>query len=155
MREIKFRGKDINGEWVYGHYVVLEESASLATPCIWQYGARRATPVTLETVSQYTGIKDSNRVEIYEGDILRVTFPEEREPIYDYTEWGWVPDYYIRDGSIQLGAVSFKYGMFEYNELRVLEGGSEGMYNIPLCNIENTEVVGNIYDELEFSKEVL
>ena len=125
-REVKFRGRDGEGNWIYGipvhthigDYIVYEENPHVCS----MYGYMEIDEfdkVDSETIGQFTGLCDKNGKEIYEGDIIRHTRGQKQV-----------------DGKM----------VDAYNDFKVFF--QRGRFNIHyLCSAE-IEVIGNIHDNI-------
>ena len=126
-RDIEFRGKTKDNEWIYGYYHK-ETSTSIA---LQEYGINEINThyihtviehllfkieVISETIGQYTGLKDKNGKKIFEGDIVKS-----------------------------------KYGVFKSK----VEWNDSFCGFFPFCNndtgifADECEVIGNIYENKE------
>ena len=126
MREIKFRGKRLdNGEWLYGSLVILN-----GRYFIFDDANRHEVDPT--TVGEFTGLKDKNGKEIYEGDVIRSPLSEDKtrhHRIFYHT-----------------GNAAFMGALIDRKELCYLRLDQDWIYKF------GKEVIGNIHDNLELLK---
>lgn len=132
MREIKFRGKteEMNSWWTFGNLVICDNGDYQIGHCTKYGDTYYRNKVFKETVGQYTGLKDKNGKEIYEGDIVYIKGETEILDIKGKVEYSETFAQYI--------ITNTKNIMYEAE---------------PLGDYENIEVMGNIYDNPELLEE--
>lgn len=119
MREIKFRAKDIaSNKWLFGDLRHHKDDV-----CIFDQGGTKGEQVKRETVGQFTGLRDINGKDIYEGDILDVSYADEES----YLE------------------VRFVRGVFAF----LWNGDIDDEFPCNAPTHEWAKVIGNIYDNPE------
>ena len=123
MREILFRGKTFNDEWVEGALVKWSKAHSI----IRKYGSDTIGlyeySVVPETVGQYIGLTDMNGEKIYEGDIVKY-----KEHILQVEYAEEYASYFFHNNGSVIGECTAKYTK------------------------EYAEIIGNIYDNPELLK---
>ena len=153
-REIKFRGFHIdengkekvyvNGGWVKGYWVI--SGSILQTDHVFKYLFYKGKvdihgwkSVLIPTVGQYTGLKDKNGKEIFEGDIVQSV----EIPLSDCKS-------IVRYGIHKANDMSNKYqcGNLGFYLEHILRSHKMDRKDI-MFFIDNCEVIGNIYENLE------
>jgi uncharacterized phage protein (TIGR01671 family) len=142
MREIKFRGQSSdNGQWIYGWYAT-DDLANRTSHYISEYNylSEMAELVQPETVSQYTGLKDKNNTEIYEGDIVRILYTDWMSKSYDDPR---TLEQYLHDIAI------VKVVVWSYNGFYVSNSTDGYAEDIDPGTHGYIQVIGNIHQNPE------
>ena len=147
-REIKFRAKALSSvpelnekKWAYGMpvpsqfgcgYMLNIDSCKNADffNSRWTMPSCESTkPINEDTIGQFTGLKDKNGIDIYEGDIVKT-----KNGRLCVVKW-------------------FSSDNFVGFDMKPIETGHECPSEYDLYKSNNLEVVGNIYDNKELLEE--
>ena len=145
MREIKFRAKDtLERNWYVGSYMFTNDNTNnpfrsgpfkeshriiFYSSCDWNMGGWNDVEIDPSTLGQYTGFKDKNGKEIYEGDIVKSIGGKIGYVVFLAQEMGYVV-------------------VWDNCDTRLGHRNRGGGYGDDL----SIEVIGNVYDNEELLK---
>lgn len=141
MREIKFRGKSLDGKWLFGYIYRYVNRDGIDTVAIIEIdnngfdATLNLHKISHNTIGQFTGLHDKNGKEIYEGDIIR-SFDSQGEPILHAIEY--------ENNDAQFIVVLAGYTKYDF--------GCSGITQKWINEFEK-EVIGNIHDNPELLKQ--
>ena len=144
MREILFRGKTSDGEWVYGYIgtaFTMDENRKVklrhftALDCL---GCSSQVIVLDETIGQYTGLTDKNGKKIFEGDIVHA--------IYQSNYVG------MKNIDFGIGVVEYCGNYYSHASYEINIIGEIGSRVFSASLEGGVEVIGNIHDNPELLK---
>lgn len=157
MREIMFRGKMDDGEWVYGWPFADTADCSIKKvgkcECphdgskyfivewvddLHEYEEREVTP---DTVGQYTGMKDKNGKRIFEGDMIKPFDDEVDKMVVEFHNGQFLLCLYGERGYMA------EYGWEEEGNYGCFEAEPLSSYG------DDIEVIDNIHDNPELLEE--
>ena len=136
MREILFRAKTDNGDWVQGQLLYFkasvgeEEFALMVEGCEWDnsnewFNLGKRAKVTPSTIGQYTGLTDKSGKKIFDGDIVKLL---------------------LKDNICEIGLIAWSDIGVRYKF-----ASPDGVaYSVDVT--DTFEIIGNIHDNQELLK---
>ena len=132
MREILFKAKKDNGEWVEGYYRA-DTDLDIHFICGWNYylsenGLEREPfeyEIDPDTLCQYTGLTDKNGKKIWENDICEMVY----------------------DGVVNTYVIVWDKDELDFKGTNGKENYGRNFEYLGCC--EEIEVIGNIFDNPE------
>lgn len=122
MKNIKFRAYDSLAKKMYNWTELLNQNLKNIFTIPEQCGYN---------LMQYTGLKDRNMKEIYEGDIVKFRFKDDREEFPDL-----------------IGYIEYQT---TFTAFRIMS--NQGSFKIDITEIKFIDVIGNIYENPELLEE--